>query len=226
MTTEYVVPVEQRLGRKKGVARKIRAQGRIPAILYGPDRDKNVMLTVNPKDIVEAIKKHGESVLLRLEPQGRFDNGFSGALAIIKELQRDPITYRIIHADFLEISEERAVEVNVALRFVGKPEGLRSGGVLHYVKEEITINVLPRQIPDFIEVDISHLNIGDDIKAKDIALPEGATLAEDPEDVLIQVLAPRVEVAAEEKPAEEEEKVEEVAEKKEEEKVEPESKEE
>ncbi|HDH96619.1 MAG TPA: 50S ribosomal protein L25, partial [Proteobacteria bacterium] len=169
MTTEYVVPVEQRLGRKKGVARKIRAQGKIPAILYGPDRDRNVMLTVNPKDIVEAIKKHGESVLLRLEPQGRFDNGFLGALAIIKELQRDPITYRIIHADFLEISEERAVEVDVALRFVGKPKGLRSGGVLHYVKEEIAINVLPRQIPDFIEVDISHLDIGDDIKAKDIA---------------------------------------------------------
>jgi len=224
MTTEYVIPVEQKLGRKKGIARKIRAQGKIPAVLYGPDRDESIMLTVDPKAILEAIKKHGESVLLKLKPQGKFSNKFSGSLVIIKDLQRDPVTYKILHADFLEISEKREVEVKVALKFEGRPEGLKVGGVLHHVKEELAINVLPRQIPEFIEIDIAHLNIGDDIKAKDVELPEGATLADDPEDVLVQVLAPRVEVAVEEKPEEEEEapeeKAEEEEEKKEEEKAE------
>jgi len=225
-TTEYEIPVEEKKGRKKGAARKLRAQGKIPAILYGPDRKKNVMLAVDSKKLLEAIKKHGESVLLRLKPVGEFSDGFSGALAIIREIQRDPVTYRMQHVDFLELSPEREVEVNVALRFVGKPEGLRAGGVLHIVKEEITIYALPKQIPEFVEVDISSLEIGDDIKAKDIKLPEGTKLAEDPEDVLVQVLAPRVEAAEEKEVEEEEEKPAEKAEKVEEKKEEAESKEE
>lgn len=200
MTKEIEISVEPREGRKKGAARKIRRQGKIPAVLYGPDRKDNIMMVVDPRKVLEAIKHHGESVLFKLKPEGKFPDNFAGCLALIRDIQRDPVTYKIIHVDFLELSEKREVEVEVAIKFVGIPKGLKAGGILHTATEKVKIYALPRNIPEFIELDISELQIGSGLKAKDIALPEGTRLAHDPNDTIVQVLAP---VAEEAKPKEE-----------------------
>lgn len=200
MTTEFEISVELREGRKKGIARKIRGQGKIPAVLYGPDRKENIAIVVDPRRVLDAIKHHGESVLFKLKPEGKFPDKFAGCLALIRDIQRDPVTYKIIHLDFLELSEEREVEVEVAIKFVGTPKGLKAGGILHTATEKIKISALPRNIPQFIELEISELQIGGGLKAKDVTLPEGTSLAHDPNDTLVQVLAP---VAEEIKPKEE-----------------------
>ncbi len=184
----------------KGVARKLRKAGKIPAVLYGP-KNAPVSLSVNAHDFNKVlIKAEGEQVIFTLRLDG------DERLALIKELQRHPVNDSVRHIDFYSISVEDKVEVEVSIKPVGKAKGVEiGGGVLEMIQRTITIRCLPLAIPKEIEVDISDLDVGDAIHISDLTPPEGVEFTEPPETTLITVVGATVQ--AEE--VEEEEELEE-----------------
>ncbi len=189
----------------KGVARKLRRQGKIPGILYGP-KIEPISLSVNEHDFNRVLfKAEGEQVIFNLK-LGDSDE----KLALIKELQRHPVNDRIRHIDFYAISVEDKIKIEVPIKPVGKAKGVEvSGGVLEMIQRTVTIKCLPLNIPKEIEIDITNLDVGDALHVKDLTPPEGIEFAEPPETTLITIVGG---AAAPEEEVEEEEAVEEASE--------------
>ena len=183
----------------KEVAKKLRRQGLIPAILYGPQTEP-LPLTVRLSELKRILQRHrGEQLIFNLTVQR---NGESEQhLALIKELQYHPVTDEIIHADFYEIRMDRPVEVDVPVEITGKAKGVQRGGILEVIMHEITGSCLPDRIPDRIVVDVSELDIGDTLHVRDLTPPEGVKFAEDPDEPVVTVV--EAEAEGEEEAAEE-----------------------
>jgi len=204
-----VLTAELREGRGKGAARKLRAKGLIPAILYGP-RTQPIPLTVSRKELSKALRTEaGGNVLIDLEIK---DGDLpSRKVVMLKEVQYDYLGKEILHTDFYEVAMDVMITVEVPIHLVGRPEGAKLGGILDQIRRVVEIQCLPGDIPNSIEVDVSSLKIGDSIHISDIKFEKGKILT-DPEETVATVLAPIVEekkveeVAAEVTPAEEEKK--------------------
>ncbi|MFN3407325.1 MAG: 50S ribosomal protein L25, partial [Caldimicrobium sp.] len=117
--------------------------------------------------------------------------------AILKEIQKDPVSDLFIHLDFQLIEEGRPIEVEVPLEFVGKPIGITKGGILEIILHELTIECLPTEIPDKIVVDISNLDIGDSLHVRDLQLPQGLKVKDHPEETVTTVVAEEEETVEE-----------------------------
>ena len=181
----------------KGAARVIRRNGMVPGILYGLQKD-NTLLQIDERNLRRIISAEGfESTLINLEI------GDTGSeVAIIKEIQRDPVSRKIFHADFMRISLEQEITVNVPVILLGNPLGVRvSNGVQEFAHRELGIRCLPTIIPEHIELDVTDMLIGDLIRVSDIK-PEGIEVLDDLETIIITIRPPRV-VAVEEPVAEE-----------------------
>ena len=174
----------------KGLARALRREGRIPAVLYGPKTD-SMMLSIDFKEFEQIVRKANVgSVLLNLQIQ----NGETLTRpAMIKELQTNPVSGAFLHIDFYEIDMQRKINVSVPVVTRGKSAGVEEGGLLQIVRREIELFCLPTAIPESIEVDISDLTIGDSIHVREITLPGDVELPEDIDFTIITVLAPKVE---------------------------------
>ncbi len=180
----------------KEVAKKLRRQGLIPAILYGPHTEP-LPLSVKVNELEKLLHRHrGESLIFNLTVQE--NGGTSQRLAILKELQYHPVTDKIIHADFYEIRMDEPVEVDVPVEVVGKAKGVEKGGLLEVLLRELTVSCLPDRIPDTIKIDVSDLDVGDVIHVRDITPPEGVKLVDHPDEPVVTILE-----VEEEKPAEE-----------------------
>ena len=191
--TALVVEVREQSG--KGAARKLRAAGRVPAILYGQGK-ASVPLSIDPRALDKVLKTGGANALFDLTVQGRSDLGTP--VALVKELQRDPIRGAILHADFYQVDLTKTVEVDVPIHLLGKPKGIDFGGLLEHTLREVRIECLPRAIPERIDLDVSALEIGDVLHVRDLPLPTGVTLVSDPDLGVAHVAVPQ----AEEAPAE------------------------
>ena len=174
----------------KSLARALRREGRIPAVLYGPKTD-SMMLSIDFKEFEQIVKKANVgSVLLNLQIQ----NGETLTRpAMIKELQTNPVSGAFLHIDFYEIDMQRKINVSVPMVTRGKSAGVEEGGLLQIVRREIELFCLPTAIPESIEVDISELTIGDSIHVREITLPGDVELPEDIDFTVITLLAPKVE---------------------------------
>ncbi len=193
----------------KGEARKLRRNKRIPAILYGP-KSKSVMLSVSESDLKGILKAAtGENIIVGLQIDK--GNGSESKTVILKELQSDPIKPVYYHADFYEISMDKELTFNIPIHLVNTPLGAGNGGILQHVKREVSASCLPGNLVDYIEVDVSGLDISGSIHVKDIVFPTGITSLEDGEMTLAVVNAPAAVVEKVEEVKEEEEKVEEAA---------------
>ncbi len=181
--------------RGKGAARKARAAGRIPAVLYGRGAEA-IPVAIESRDFELAMRKHkGGNPIVGLTVEG------SEYTALIRDVQYDPVTRGIIHLDFQRISLTETVEVDVAVRLTGLAVGVKdAGGILEPILRDVKVRCLPTAIPSAIEVDVSALNIGDSIHVRDIVAPE-VTILNDPDSTVATVVPPTVTV--EEKPAEE-----------------------
>lgn len=199
-----VVEVRERAG--KGVARKLRQAGRVPAVLYGRNM-KTVSLTLDPRRLDRLIHESdaGMNTLIDLDAEG--DAGIGGKVVLVKEIQREPLKGMIQHVDLYEVDMSQSIEVSVPIHVVGEPIGVTlEGGILDHGLRELRIACLPRSIPEAFEVDVSALGIGDSLHVRDIPLPHGVELREDPDTSAVSVVAPtKVEevVAAPEEEAEE-----------------------
>jgi large subunit ribosomal protein L25 len=172
----------------KGAANKLRRNKQIPAILYGPNTSP-VMLSVNEPDLKTVLKAAtGENIVLGLQ----IDTGKGSETknVILKELQSDPIKPIYYHADFYEISMDRELTFDIPIHLVNTPMGAADGGILQHVKREVSVSCLPGDLVDYIEVDVSALDIGGSIHVKEVVFPKGIRSLEDGELTLAVVNAP------------------------------------
>ncbi len=180
-------------------ARKVRKEGLVPAIIYSPNLDPTP-IKVDPALVREALIKHGVNTLFDLQAEGLPE--LDGKVAIVKEIQRHPISRQYLHVDFYEVDLSKKVYVEVPVEPVGKAVGVEKGGMLEIIRRTIEVKCLPLSIPDHIKVDISSLDIGGVLHVGDIEFPEGVEPAEDPKEPILTILAPE---GAEEEGEEEEE---------------------
>lgn len=186
-----VLPAEVREKTGKSAAKKLRLAGKIPAILYGkhyPPRP----LAIERKRLLEVLHTAaGKNVLIDLRIQR--DGDEEAATVMLKELQRDLFGREVIHADLVAVSLEESIELEVPVVLVGQARGVAAGGILEHHLRHLLVECLPTQIPEHIEVDISHLDIGDTIHVSDLKIPEGVTVRTPPEEVVVSILAPAME---------------------------------
>ena len=191
--SETALVVESRAATGKGAVRKLRAAGRIPAILYGQGKE-SVPLSIDPRALEKVLRVGGANALLDLTVEGRPELG--SPVALVKELQRHPIRGTIMHADLYQVDLTRTVEVEVPVHLIGKAKGIDFGGILEHSLREIALECLPRSIPASIEVDISNMEIGDVIHVRDLVLPPGVSLMSDPDLGVVHVALPAAEEEA------------------------------
>lgn len=184
-----------------GPARQLRMQGKMPAVLYGP-KTEPVMLTVDIKELETSLKEGtiAQSIFNLSVEGGKKKN----TAVMIRELQRHPVSGNFLHADFYEIDMKRKILVMVPITTTGKSEGVEMGGVLQIVRREIEVFCLPTEIPEFIEIDITELNIGDSVHVEDIAATEGYEIPSDTNFTVLTVVSPKIEEEPEEEVEEEE----------------------
>jgi len=179
----------------KGVARSLRREGKVPAVIYGHAREPQP-LAIDQREL-DRLLSHiaAESTVIELS----FDGGT--ARTLIREIQRHPFKPQILHVDFQELVAGEKVTVDVPIVLLGVPEGVRAeGGILDQTMRELTIHVDPSNIPNHIDVDVSALGIGDSVHVSDLSLPEGVEVLDDEDSTICVVSAPRAVV--EEAPAE------------------------
>jgi len=192
---ELSLQVSRREGSGKGVARKLRQNGRIPAVVYGGHREP-VAIEVDRKSVSELVTKseHGVRSIFLLKMSGTDQQ----RQAMIKDLQIDPISRRIIHIDFVRVMMDEVVRVTVPVHVNGMAKGVKeAGGMLDFQVRDLHVECLPSAIPDAIEVDVSNLEIHKYIRISDIQVPEGVKILDDPERVVVGVTVARAEVVAE-----------------------------
>jgi large subunit ribosomal protein L25 len=182
---EVTVSAEIRTRLGKGGARQLRRVGKIPAILYG-GAEPPVPIAVEKGRILEIFRKYGHTSIFSLALNGRT------VPVILKDWQLDPITGALLHVDFLRVDLTRPMRVKVPIELVGDAVGVRHGGILDFATHEVEIECVPTEIPARLQVDVSGLEIGDHIAVKDLSLGDRLRVLDDPERVIVSVLAPRV----------------------------------
>lgn len=195
---KIILKAEERAGAGKKSARDLRKKDIIPANVYKAGKGA-VNIQVAEGDLEDVLHtRAGENVVITLKTGKAGDK-----TVVIKEIQRDPIHDRILHVDFNEISLTEALKVNVPLALRGEAEGVKKdGGVLEHIMWELQVECLPTAIPEKIEADVSALKIGDAIYVKNITVPAGVKVLNDPELIAVIIKAPHVEVPKEEVAAE------------------------
>ena len=204
---QYTLSARIRGQKGKQTAKKMRKDNQIPAIFYGPNSSP-VMLSVDYTELDKLMRKAGENIILGLQIES--DKGSDTKTVMLKELQVNPIKDTYLHADFYEISMDKEITIDVPIHLVNSPKGVAQGGILQHTRREITVSCLPDKLVEFIEVDVSDLDIGDSIQIGDIQLPEGLAITQDTSLTVAVVFAPAIaeEIAEEEVGEEAEEEAE------------------
>ena len=195
----FKIKAEKREIFGKNASRRLRREGMIPAILYGADA-LNVPLTLKKQDVFMILRSDtGENTVFQVS----FDS--ENRDVMIKELQRDPVTDEILHADFVHIAMDKVIRVDVSVESVGEAVGVKTeGGFVDFITREVEIECLPKDIPENIEVDISGLHLRQSLKAGDITLPEGVKLITPSDTILVLIEVPSKEEEIEVEEEEEE----------------------
>jgi large subunit ribosomal protein L25 len=177
--------------RGKNEARRLRAAGRIPAVLYG-GADGAVALSVDPKVLSRILHSgSGVNTIIGLDVQGR---GVTQVL--VKEFLLDPIKHSMLHADFYRVQMDQAITVTVSVVLKGEPKGVKvQGGVVDFPHREVEVECLPGDIPDHLTVDISELLIGQGVRLKELQAGAKWTPVSDPDTLIVHVVAAKVEEA-------------------------------
>lgn len=187
---------------RKGGARRMRRDGRVPAIMYGPD-DVPQAISLDAKEVDIMFRRHGgSSIILDLEISGEKE---SHSRALVKEVQRHTVTGQVLHMDLMHVSATRKITVDVPIVLLGESKGVKEGGVMEVILREIQVECLPGDIPDKLEYNVSEMDIGDSVHVRDLSIP-GVEILSDPDNVVLSLVPPTVyeevkeEVAAEEEP--------------------------
>jgi large subunit ribosomal protein L25 len=186
----------KRDGRGKNEANRLRASGRIPAVVYGSKKEgttpEGVALTVDPKALLRILhSESGANTLITL----RVDD--TEARVMVKEYQLDPITHHLLHADFYQLAMDKAITVTVPFVIKGEARGVKQeGGIIDFVTRDIEVYCLPTDIPENITVDVTELNLHDSIRVKDLVQGPKWKAMTDGETMIVHVVMPKAEESA------------------------------
>jgi len=183
----------------KNASRRLRREGKVPAILYGPETE-NVSLSLEKKDIFQILRSEsGENTIFKVS----FDSQVQDVM--IKDLQKDPTSDELLHVDLILIAMDKEIRVEVPVVLVGEAVGVKSeGGFVDFVLRELEIECLPKDIPEHIDVDLSGLHLHQSIKVDELTPPEGVTFISEPDSVIAMIQAQAKEEEAVEEGIEEE----------------------
>jgi len=199
--------VERRTEKGKNVARRIRAAGNIPAVLYGKGSEP-IPMTVGYKDLAAIL--HGEeshNTLITMKFKGEKDSE-KELIGLPKEILFDPLMGTVMHIDFQQVHHGVKLQTEVPIHLMGTPHGVKTGGVLEHLLRAVDIRCFPKDIPDYIEVDVTQLEVGSSVHVSDLITQEDVEILNDPEQAVALVAAPTIEkepVAEEEEEGLEEE---------------------
>lgn len=184
---DIVLEAQKRDKSTKGTIRALRTSGRVPGVTYG-DNAKPVTLSVDAKGLQAALRgERGRNALITL----KLDGGSHAVL--VKEIQRHAISRDIEHVDFYRVSLKKKIEAEVPVHVKGEAPGVKlGGGVLEHVVRAVRVRCLPTEIPASLDVDVSSLQVGQGLKAKDLPVPQGVELLVDAESVIVNVVAPTI----------------------------------
>src|SRR5262245_27445626 len=187
----------KRDGRGKNEARRLRASGRIPGVVYGTHKDgkapQGVSVAVDPKEVFRILHSDsGVNTLINLRLDG------SETRVMVREYQLDPVTHSLLHADFYELAMDKAITVSVPIQVNGEATGVeQQGGLLDFVTREIEVECLPTDIPEHIDIDVSELMLHQSIRVRDIPVNPKWKAVSDADTMIVHVVMPK----AEEEPA-------------------------
>jgi large subunit ribosomal protein L25 len=190
---EATLHVEKRDGRGKNEARRLRASGRIPAVVYGTEKNKATEIAVDPKVLLRILHSDsGVNTLIGLEGAD-----LKGGKVLVKEYQLDPIDHKLLHADFYAIAMDKLLTVTVPVLIKGEPKGVKQqGGIVDFVSREIEVECLPSDIPQHIDIDISELMLHQGIRVRDLPADGKWKAVSDADQMIVHVVAPKVEEVA------------------------------
>jgi large subunit ribosomal protein L25 len=192
--------VKQREARGSADARRLRRQGLIPGVLYG--RGNPHAFCVSERELRRALTgPAGLHAILDVVLDGQKTSHAS----ILKDYQQDVLTGRLAHIDLQEVRLDQPIHAQVVIELIGESEGTKEGGVLSQVTREINVEALPLEVPERIEVDISAMEMGDTLRLTDVAVPEGVTFLDDPEETVLATVTVPTRVEEPEEVLEEEE---------------------
>ncbi len=197
---DAVLDAVKRHTKGKNEARRLRAAGKIPATLYGAQKAGDApapeSVSVDPKPFMRILHSaSGLNTLITLKVEGGTD-----ARVLVKNVQLDPISNHPLHADFYRVNMDRRIQVTVPVVLRGESRGVKQdGGVLDFVHREIEVEVLPANIPDSIEVDVTNLGIGDAVHVRDVASNAAWTPISDPDMMIVHIVV--IKEVVEEAPA-------------------------
>jgi large subunit ribosomal protein L25 len=196
---ERKLKAEARAQTGKGAARKIRAGGKVPAVIYGQGVDP-LHVTIDGKELFHLLHTDaGMNVMVDM----RVDSDHF--LAMPREVQRDHIRGQFIHVDFLRIKRDEKIGVEVPVHLVGESHGVKEGGVVEHHLWTLHLECFPQDVPTSIDADISGLGINESLKVTDLDIPDRVTLLTSPDEVIVSVVPPQILRVEEEVPAEVEE---------------------
>ena len=190
MSETMSLEVQPREETGKNANRRSRAQGKIPAVVYGGGRE-SVAIEVDRKTLVDTMKKHaGENPIFLLKLGDRERH------AMIRHMDVDPISRQVIHIDFQRVLMDQKVRVTVPIELVGTAYGVKTeGGVIDFVTREVHVECLPGDIPKHIDCDVTQLHVGQHVEARDLQIPAGVTLLDEPDRVIVSLSHARLEAA-------------------------------
>ncbi|MBI3649379.1 MAG: 50S ribosomal protein L25/general stress protein Ctc [Actinobacteria bacterium] len=181
---ETKLKAERRQEKGKGAARKLRAAGRVPGVLYGHGQEA-IPLSVDARELLHLFHQAASAnVLVDLMVDGKTH------LTIPREVQRDHIRSRFVHVDFLAVRRDETITVNVEIVEVGEAPGVKAGGVIEHHLRELHVECFPQDVPERIEADVSGLDIGDMLHVSDLAVPKGVSVLTNPEEAVLSVITP------------------------------------
>lgn len=190
---EVILEAVKRTTKGKNEARRLRVAGKIPGVLYGAqkagDQPSPESITVDPKPFLRILhSSSGFNTLITLRVEGGGDS-----VVLVKQVQLDPVTHHPLHADFYRVNMDRKITVTVPVVLRGEARGVKlDGGILDFVHREIEVEVLPADIPNAIEVDVTDLGIGDAVHLRDVAASAAWTPISDPDMMLVHVVTIKV----------------------------------
>jgi large subunit ribosomal protein L25 len=188
MSETMTLEVQPREQTGKNANRRSRAAGRIPAVVYGGGKE-SVSIEVDRKTLIDMLKGHsGENPIFLLKLAGKERH------AMIRNTQIHPLSRQVIHIDFQRVLMDQKVRVAVPIELTGTAYGVKTeAGILDFVTREVHVECLPGEIPKHLEVDVTNLHVGEHFEAKELQLPEGVVLLDEPDRVIVSVSHGRLE---------------------------------
>ncbi len=176
--------------RGKNAARRLRRDGRVPAVVYGGETREGRPIAVDPKEMLRILRSEsGVNTLIALE----LDGGVSNQV-LVKEFQLDPFSNDLLHIDFYRLSMDKVITVTIPVTLEGEAAGVKQqGGIVDFVSREVQVECMPAEIPEHIKVDISALMIGDGVRLRDVIEGVHWTPVSEPDTLLVHVIPPKVE---------------------------------